>query len=128
MSADKFFLDYHPATRLVVVHFTDVAEHPIAYRYTDGTTIETVHLELWGVKRFTPCGFVVDDYSDKGKFVLNNNTKGKRWAYLNKDDALDSYIKRKQWQIHHAKHTLKLSQQYLEFAEALRNGSVSAHC
>lgn len=89
-----------------------------AYRYEDGT--DCIHLHKLRILYDTPKGFVVQNYAGKEVFCLNNEQKGRRYAYLDKADALDSYIRRKQGQIEFGEKQIRLAREYLELAEKIQ--------
>lgn len=65
------------------------------------------------VNAITPKGFWI---YDKTKFVLAGS--GKRWAYETIEGAKDSFIKRKTWQIAHARASLDKAEYNLAKAQA----------
>lgn len=65
------------------------------------------------VNAVTPKGFWI---FNKTKFVLAGS--GKRWAYETIEGARDSFIRRKTWQIAHARATLEKAEYNLAKAQA----------
>lgn len=88
----------------------------VYYRFSDPSEDRNyLYLEHYAVDRHTPAGVWLRDGTAKGKFVLKGS--GRRFAYSNKAEALDSYRKRKRWQIKHGQRTLNNGNRGLELAE-----------
>ena len=104
------------------IEMPDPAYDEIVYRYVDGSDI--IFLEKYGIKKRTPKGFWIDYYGTD-KFVLGNPQFGKRWAYEDKEIALNSYIVRKRRQIEHAQATINTAQEHLERALEVKNDTHS---
>lgn len=68
--------------------------------YNDGELFRdatvAVQCDEFRVMRYTPCGAWI--MTDKGEKFVNTNAN-KQWAYANKQDALDSFRRRKNRQI-----------------------------
>lgn len=91
-----------------------------AYRYTDGP--DYIYLEKWPIIRRTEKGFWVKKWWEiNERFVLNNDKPGRRWAYEKKADALESYKRRKEWQIRHAEIAIAKAKQMLALVEKIKN-------
>jgi len=80
---------------------------------------DRVYLELtaYRIVRKTAAGAWIDVHGES-KFVLDGN--GKRWAYESQEWALNSFIKRKQWQIRYALAAQCRAEAQLAFAETIR--------
>lgn len=93
------------------------------YRYYDmeiscDPRMYGIYLETFTVLRHTPKGVWLALYAgdEKGKFVLNG--KGKRYAYNNKEDAMESYKIRRQRRVRYLKRDLERAERTLALAEA----------
>lgn len=86
------------------------------YRYEDGDGV--IYLACYPILRQTEKGVWIDNYGQE-KFVLNNDRPGRRWAYADERDAANSYKRRKEWQIKHAKRTIERATALLQLAEEL---------
>lgn len=69
--------------------------------FGDISSVYTVQLYLhkFEVIKKTPKGVWIRDYSIKGKQFILSSPDGKRFAYLNIEDSIRGFIKRKQRQI-----------------------------
>lgn len=62
----------------------------------DGVVVKLFELPIL---KFTPCGYWVEtNYDNKGKHFVNKNAL-KKYAHLNKEDALKSFVERKKSQV-----------------------------
>lgn len=77
-------------------------------------TLELIHYK---VTRKTPKGCWIEDYHGHERFVLDSARK--RWAYPTEALARESFIARKEWQIHHLTRQLEHAQAALEHARAM---------
>jgi hypothetical protein len=77
-------------------------------------TIFLVHYEI---KRVTPKGCWIEDYHGHERFVLDSARK--KWAYPTEELARESFIARKEWQIHHLNRQLEHAQAALKHVSAM---------
>lgn len=93
------------------------------YRYVDPYDTDSIHLctEEWRVDKITPAGYWIESYGER-KFVLAGG--GKRYAYPSKEEALDSYIIRKNRQLQHLASTKHKAEHGLFLAKELKEGRV----
>ena len=99
---------------------------PVHYRYMDGSYDDGVPIVVeFIVVDETPKGYWVVDsfYANYPEFFINDKrrwvskTSNKRYCYPTMDEAKQSFIIRKKWQIKHAERAIsraKLSLMYLE--------------
>jgi hypothetical protein len=119
MNRDISPINFFPEPMQKVIEDEELPQFQYAYRYEDGT--DCIHLAKLRILRDTPKGFVVQDYGGKEVFCLSNDKqKGRRYAYLDKADALDSYIRRKQGQIEFGERQIRLAKEYLELAQKVQ--------
>lgn len=79
----------------------------VLFRYTNTLNLETLIVELnsYPIRKETTCGWWI--HNDKPKFVLKGT--GKRFAYPTKEQAKESFLRRKQMQIAYAQQTIDLA-------------------
>lgn len=85
--------------------------------YEEYTDADHLQLEKYKVIRETPKGYWINN-GIKEKFVLKG--EGKRFAYVNIELALKSYIKRKSRQISINKHSIRRAKHSLTIAKRLQ--------
>lgn len=96
---------------------------PKAYRYMEDNDSDGVVVKLFEVPiiKFTPCGYWVKTaYDNKGKHFVNTKNALKKYAHLNKEDALESFIERKKHQVSICKSRLWKAQDALKVGERLK--------
>lgn len=91
------------------------------YRYYDiqSSSEAEPELEEYRVLRHTEKGVWINHWEGE-KFILNNARR--RFAYPTKELALDSYIRRKEKQVLHAKNLLAHAEAMLYQAQLLQRG------
>jgi hypothetical protein len=75
-----------------------------------------LYLRHYEIKRKTPKGAWIDVWGQE-KFVLDNARK--RYAYTTEELARESFIARKEWQIHHLQRQLEHAQAALSHARTM---------
>jgi hypothetical protein len=78
--------------------------------------IVTIVLEHYEIKRKTPKGCWIDDFGVE-RFILDGARK--KWAYPTEELARESFIARKEWQIHHLQRQLEHAQAALAHVQAM---------
>lgn len=97
-----------------------------AYRYMEDNFLDNananfVKLFELDVIKITLCGFWVETpYDNKHKHFINNKSH-KKYAHLNKNDALISFIKRKESQVSMYEYKLNIANKALMDGKALLN-------
>lgn len=76
--------------------------------------VELTHHEI---KRKTPKGCWIEEYPGRERFILDDARK--KWAYPTEELARESFVARKEWQIHHLQRQLEHAQAALEHAQAM---------
>jgi hypothetical protein len=100
-----------------------ILEEPkIAYRYMEDQTCDygvAVKLFELPILKFTPCGYwIKTNYDNKGKHFVKYSTL-KKYAHLNKEDALRSFVERKKKQILVYENQLKIIKHALVVGESM---------
>lgn len=83
--------------------------------YVDNGDLFLQELEV--IRETAKC-VVLRDFWPKERRVLKD-PNGKRYAYASKEDALQSYIKRKERQIQHGRNTMSMAEAYLDIARCM---------
>ena len=110
-------------------HFRSKPELGVLYRYEDqryaaslneydepcGVGELKIHLRIYPIKKITNCGVWIEDYSDKGRFV--NLEKNKKFACVTQNQAMESFIARKERQISILTHQLTQAKEAIQKAK-----------
>jgi len=103
----------------VMYRYYDVQYASPLNEYDEHTGPGKVAIELmtFDIIKYTKCGVRIDDYTDKGKFINLNSRK--KFACATKEEALESFIHRKERQMVIYKSQLRQATQALELARLL---------
>jgi hypothetical protein len=87
------------------------------YRFVDQGWNAPVYLETFEVTKETPAGYWIEDYTTKNGKRWVSKTGFKRYAYVEKKGAAESYVKRKHRQINILTTKLDQAKDNLSFFE-----------
>lgn len=105
-------LEYHTNS----THLAEGAE--VFYHFRDSVYDGCLELEILPVLRHTPRAVWLDYYGINK--LVRTDPGGRRFAYASKADALNSYIRRKEWQLKHLQRTMNKAQANLALAKEVK--------